>query len=306
MFNIKKIKDMIVTKTVTPSTMLAKVMAENIQLKQSLDSVYKEFDGSPIPLNKPSNGNKDIKETITQIESDRNTPDKQLIAKAKEIADDRKANVSADDRLMELDAKAVESQKAYRDNGNSFFVTANTIILPTGCSDRTLQKMIGRINNSRMNDGKKPYLTYKEYEAEQDKVQGVNPNSRYITIDHTSTIGINPKASKVAPQYIVSQKYYLMRESGVTFIYDNTKQPSDRKVLRLMKQPITDTPYNISGNGNSIIYSDPVNPLSNLSDSEHNQLIASKVSLKDLYQVYVNAENINNIQMNFAIAVNVF
>ena len=114
--------------------------------------------------------------------------------------------------------------------------------------------------------------------------------------------------SKAVPSYLVDTKYYVMRDAGITYIYNNseTLQQSDKRVLRLMKQPIEAAPFNSAGNGNVVIHNDVVNPLVNLSDKEHKSIIDEEPTLDDLMQVYVLASNSEGVEMNFAIAEKVW
>ena len=179
---------------------------------------------------------------------------------------------------------------------------ANAVILPTGCDNERIQLTIGEENSRRISNKQAPFLTYDEwYNAPKTEAPAA---SRFTNIDHTNDV--NTKLSKQVASYLVDGKYYILRDGGTTYIYNNADaiQPSDKRVLRLMKQPIDGQPFsNSSGN---VVYMSPINPLVNLTDKEHQSIIDEEPSFDDLLNVYVLASNDDGVEMNFRPAVKVW
>jgi len=301
MFSIRKIKDSIITKSVTPSTgrQLAKVLLENAKLQAELDQakselVAKDFNPEQGITAEPP---KPITSNVVP------KPAKPIDPKPVDVMTgiERERIEAVSQLIKELDAKAIESQKAYSYNNGRMTVSAHAVILPTGAPNARLQASIGEENTRRIANQQEPFLTYSQW-YEADKVEAPAADARFVTT--SNTLQVNAKVSKAIASYMVENKYYILRDSGVTYIYNNCEaiEPSNKRVLRLMKQPVDGQPFNSSGNGNRVIYSDPVNPLENLTDKEHQSIVNDKPTFEKLMQVYLLASNEEGLEINFVAA----
>lgn len=327
MFNIRRKGNALITKSVTPATstgrQLAKVLLDNIQLKAELEkiqgivgmggnSVARDFNpNEPIPAEPPiipgvAGGIKKALETPPK--KDKPLEPFKVIGTAETQRIESRAA-----KIKELDAKAIASQLSYKEDTRGFvYHTSNTLILPTGSPSERMQQLVGEENKRRIAAHQKPFLTYDEWE-QADKTQATGTQSQYITIDHTSNVTINPRLSKVAPSYVVSKKYYVLRDNGVTYIMNNgdgnndsdgDSQVVDNRIHILGKQLIEGQPA--SGDGSSVIFSDMLHPVQNLTEAEHADILKAKPSYADLVSVYCLAMNTDNVEMNFAAATKIW
>ena len=180
-------------KTIT--TQLAKALAENIKLKQDLEratsleaarKVQAEHDrevatsrsvGNQVAQDyEPSMGGIKAEPPITAKGSAGD------IKRLMEQGADRQRIDERAKRFVELDKKALESQRTYFNNNGIMSVKANSVILPTGCDSERMQTAIGVENTSRITNHQTPYLTYNEW-LTADKVQAQhNHNTSPLTI----------------------------------------------------------------------------------------------------------------------------
>ena len=274
------------------------------------DKVAKDFDGQPIPMSNPPSP-----KLPTGIIKDPFT--RRVVEKAKEVEKSREIQPPRSPSRIELDEEALESQLNYRKqktkDGNQWSIYNRKMVYPTGCSDKCIRNMIARENTKRIDINKKPFLTYDEYvEFDKERDNPKIPGVTYTQYQSPNSI------SKQCPQYIVSQKYYVMRERGSTFIYNNGdgKGASVRRCLRLQKH--TNSDEAACGSKNMIAHSDQSNPLVDLTQLEHDNILSSKPSLDNLLSAYCLVNNdrpkfmdendISNIgtQMNFSLTQNIF
>lgn len=300
MFSIRNNKDNnIVTKSVVPTSttarQLATVLLENITLKEAL-RVAKDFNPSDggIPNSKPV-GLKDIGQVIKDTENRQGAYPQKVVEKNADVQ--RIERVAS--KMVELDAKAIESQKAYRSESGWTLRSAGKVILPTGCPTERIQATIGEVNTRRMDEGKTPFLTYNAYN---------NPPTSITEGDYTWVNAADLKAAKVSksvPQYIVPQKYYLLRDNGTTFIYNNATSDvaSGAQVYRLMKQ-VGQSPA--SDNSHLVILKDTYNPPVNLTEADHQDIIKACPPYEDLLNVYVLCPNVDELEMDFGKAAKLF
>ena len=293
---MKKKNETIISTSIVPTStarQLATVLLENIKLKAAL--VAKDYNPSegPIPNSKPA-GPKSIADTIRETENKKGSYPQQIEKNIERSRIEGHAN-----KLQELDANAIESQKSYRIENGFTLRTPNVIVLPTGCPSERIQATIGEVNTRRMDEGKTPFLTYNDYN---------NPPTQTTLGDYTWINAADLKAAKVSksvPTYVVSQKYYVLRDNGTTFIYNNATSDvsSGSQVYRLMKQvgqsPATD-------NAHRVIVNDFYNPPVNLSDTEYNDIIKAKPSYNDLLNVYILCPNVDDLEMDFGKSIKVW
>jgi len=296
--------------TTTITSLKAEMVKNNIQPQQTTNKVAKDFDGSPIPMSNPPSP-----KLPTGIIKDPFT--RKVIEKATEIEKSREVQPPRPPSRIELDEEAIQSQTNYREqktkSGDQWSIYNHKLVLPTGCEDRTIQKMIGRENKSRIENNRKPFLSYAEYvlfdkQRDNPKILGVS-YTQYQSRD---------KVSKANPQYVVSQKYYLLRDGNTTFIYDNkdSKSISAKKCLRLQKHSNSDE--SAGGSRNVIATINKSNPLVDLTQIEHDNILSSKPSLDNLLSAYCLVDNTrpkfmdendnSNVgtEMNFSLTQNIF
>jgi hypothetical protein len=296
MFNIRKKNDTIIS-TVPTSTarQLATVLLENIKLKEALKTA-RDFDPSlegPIPNSKPVNGPKGISQLIKDTEDKQGAHPQQVAEKNADIQRNRIEMVAS--KMMELDKMAIESQKAYRSENGFTLRSAGSVVLPIGCPTKRIQALIGEENTRRMDKGLTPYLTY---DAWNNPPTSTTENG-YTWINASDLKAV--KVSKSVPTFLVSQKYYVLRDAGTTYIYNNND--TQGTVLRLMKQvgqhPATD-------NANRIIVQDLYDKPVNLTDTDHADIIKACPSYEDLLNVYVLCPNVDELEIDFGKAVKLF
>ena len=294
------------------NTVKSELAKDNIQPQQTTtEQVAKDFDGQPIPMSNPPphklpNGY--IKDPFT----------KRVIEKAKEIEKSREVQPTPrPPSRIELDNEAIESQLNYRQHktkdGNQWSIYNHKMILPTGCEDKCIQNIIGRENKKRIANNERPFLTYDEF-ADNEKVKDDPFLRGYKIVSHKK----DNLVSKAIPQYLVAQKYYLLRDGNTTFIFDNNdnRGASSKRCLRLQKH--TNSDESAGGSRNSISTINKSNPLVDISQHEHNNILSSKPSLDNLLGAYVLVDNTrpkfmdendnSNVgtEMNFSLTQNVF
>ena len=295
--------------TTTITSLKAEMVKNNIHPTIE-NKVAKDFDGSPVPHSEPPphklpNGY--IKDPFT----------KRVIEKAKEIEKSREVQPTRAPSKIELDQEAIQSQVNYRQHktkdGNQWSIYNHKLVYPTGCEDKCLRNMIARENKKRIENNEKPFLTYDEF-ADNEKVKDDPFIRGYKIVSHKKD---NP-VSKAIPQYLVAQKYYLLRDGNTTFIFDNNdnRGASSKRCLRLQKH--TNSDESAGGSRNSISTINKSNPLVDISQDEHNNILSSKPSLDNLLNAYILVDNtrpkfmdendISNLgtQMNFSLTQNIF
>lgn len=273
------------------------------------DKVAKDFDGQPVPMSNPP------PHKLPQYSTDPFM--KKVIEKAKEVEKSKEVQPPRLPSRIELDEEAIQSQLNYRQHttkdGHQWSIYNRKMVYPTGCSDKCIRNMIARENVKRIEIGKKPFLTYDEFvEFDKERDNPKIPGVTYLQYQSPNSI------SKQCPQYIVKEKYYLMRERGTTFVFNNCdgRGASVKRCLRLQKH--TNSDEAACGSKNSIKHSDQSNPLVDISQNEHDNILSSKPSLDNLLNAYVLVNNdrpkfmdesdISNLgtEMNFSLTQNIF
>ena len=181
-------------------------------------------------------------------------------------------------------------------------VNINNIPLATGCPNIRIQNVIASDNRIRVQKNQKPFETYNEWCDYPNRPQQKPPVSPGYKIIDTKT-NVKSKYSATPPSYIVSQKYYVLRENGITYIHNNASGTVGNKTLKLVKQTINAPATSTAG---TVVYSSPNNPLVNLSQTEHNDIITNKPKLADLLQVYITQDNRNGLLMDFSKSVSIW
>jgi hypothetical protein len=293
MFNIKRKDDTIVSKSVVPTStarQLAKALTDNLKLKQELSKVAKDFnpeDGG-ISESQPV-GPKGIVETIRDVENKKGSYSQQIVDKNKEIQRNRIEGHAA--HLVKLDAKAIESQDGYRVEKN--YTSRNgKVVLPTGCPTERIQAAIGKENTDRMNPGMAPFTTYQAWNdapGAEDNRQNADSIARGFV--HSSDGGIPLNTSKAVATYIVKQKYYMLRENGISYILNTENKIGLVRLVRDQWQ------FGFN-NANSIKGDAKAHPFINLTNAEHADIIKAQPSYENVMSVYVQAINTDNLELN--------
>jgi hypothetical protein len=288
MFSIKKVRDTIISKSVIPtsstSRLNAKLIGENLQLKKLLEKQLgpdeKLVVSADTSTSKPAlslNAKSETPETLSM-----------------ERIEGRVA------KMKELDAKAIESQTAYKVEKGYTRRTHGAVVLPTGAPTARIQAMIGEVNTQRMNKGQAPYKTYQEFDtAPITETAKQNADSIAKGFTYSNDAGRSPNTSNAVATYITKQKYYLLRDNGVSYIL-NTENKNG--LLRLVK----DQSMFGSDNSNSIKGDTKAHPFLNLTDAEHKDIITAQPSYEALMSVYVQANNKDNLAINIKTAISIW
>jgi hypothetical protein len=206
----------------------------------------------------------------------------------------------------ELDITALKSQKNFAIETTAKGIkysrhSNNAIVLPTGCPTARIQSVIGQKNMERMNAGKEPFYNYQQWndalkaESAQRVADDIAKGFVYINSSQQQNV------SNSVASYIVAQNYYLLRDAGTTYVLNT--QDANPRALRLMK----DTEHSFGGdNSNNIRGDTKAHPMVSLSDTEHADIIKAKPTYAELMQVYVQAQNLDNLTINFGTAVRIW
>jgi hypothetical protein len=282
MFNIRKSKGTIVTKSVLPSAktgrQLASSLLENVNLQEQLESLLKEQPsvGSPI--------------TPEMVKSPATVQARKVDSSQARI--EGRASV-----LTELDRKAKESQVGY--DRNSRFVVRNNLkpVLATGCPSEKMQNLISEQNTARMTAGIQPFFSYDEWTDAGDG-DSLLPNSNAKFEKYVEPV----LAAATVPVFIARHQYYLMFEADrCYFLAGEMKYPS---ILRRSASE------NISGqtqDNSSILMSvSNATKYRNMTRPEYNDVVASPPSLADLFRVFIQWDNTDKLLMDTSKAVTVW
>jgi hypothetical protein len=280
-FNIRKVKDTIVSKSVIPTSTTArqnaKLLADNFKLHKQIESLSQEqpLVGSPITPDmvrahvQPQTIEKQMEETRIQ------------------------ARVST---MTELDRKATESQADY--NPNSRFVVRNNFkpVLPLNCPNQKVQDQIAQENVVLMAHGKRPYLNYTEWTDVGDTTSQGSPDVQWKKYEEPIL------ASSTVPVYISAQDYFLMYENDTCFfLTGKMAMPS------ILKRSSSECVSGQTSDQSSILISCAnATKYRNMSKSEYNDVVASQPSLPDLFRVYVQFCNEEKILMDTSKATTIW
>jgi hypothetical protein len=301
MFNIKQKNDTIVSKSVVPTStarQLAKALLDNAKLKAELDKVAKDYnpkDGG-IPTSQPV-GPKGIVQSIKDIENKQGSYSQKVVEKNNDLQRNRIEGHA--NHLKELDAKAIESQTAYRVEKNYTARKPGAVVLPTGCPTERIQAAIGKENTDRMNQGLTPYTTYQTWnDAPATEAARANEDSAARGFTHLSD-GETLNTSKAVATYITKQKYYLLRDNAISYILNTENRNGLVRLVKDQSMFGMDSSYSIKGDTKA-------HPFINLTDAEHADIIKAQPSYEALMSVYVQALNNDNLALNVKTAVSVW
>ena len=216
-----------------------------------------------------------------------------------------KNKVAAPEPTEPDDVAALRSHKNFRmettAKGTKYSCHSNNaIVLPTGCPTARIQSVIGQENLERMAAGLEPFYTYQQWndapkvEAAQQAADDIARGFVYINSDEKNI-------SKAVASYVVAENYYLLRDNGTTYILNTNDRPN--RVLRLMRDP----EYQFGIDGSRSIQGDTkARPMLNLTDTEHVDILKAKPSYDNLMVIYVQAQNYDDLSINFATATKVW
>ena len=278
MFNIRKVKDTIVSKSVIPTSttarMNAKLLADNFKLKEVLETLTKEQAQSPV------------------VQSPVSVSQKVDLQKRMEI--NRIEGHAA--KLVELDKKATESQVGYNPNSRFVIRDNNRPILATGCPNSKVQDLITQENVVLMAHGRKPYLNYTEWTDVGDSSNLGSPDVTWKKIEDPVL------ASSTVPVYISAQDYFLMFENDTCFfLTGKMAQPS------ILKRSTSECVSGQTFNQSSILIScSNAIKYRNMSKSEYNDIVSSQPSIADLFRVYCQWDNRDKVLMDTSKATTIW
>ena len=142
-------------------------------------------------------------------------------------------------------------------------------------------------------------------QSREKRMEGFAPVKKYTLPDPSQFEYVNASdlgnISKSVASYIVAQNYYLLRDKGTTYILNTTHKP--KQVLRLMKDPEQDFD---GDNSYSIRGDTKAHPMVNLTETEHADILKAKPSYSDLMHAFVQANNPDDLQINFTTAERVW
>jgi hypothetical protein len=282
MFNIRKSKGTIVTKSVLPSAktgrQLASSLLENVKLQEQLEALSKEqpLVGSPITP--------DMVKTSVGSE-----PTKAVQPRKVDLAQTRiesRASV-----MSELDRKAKESQVDY--SPTSRFIIRDNLkpLLATGCPDSKIQNQIADENTKLMAHGKKPFTTYESWVDAGDSLIG----SPEVTWNKY----VEPVlAVSTAPAFIVRHEYYVLYENGVCYYLSG-----DMALPSILKRSSSENISAQTQHNESVLVSKSAVKHRDLTKAEYDSVVASQPSKDDLFKLYVQFCNDAKVRMDVSKAV---
>jgi hypothetical protein len=284
MFNIRKSKGNIVTKSVTPSTntgrQLAATLLENVKLKAALEQVQ-----SPDVVQLPA------KQKLAQ-----NAPASTAEVQ-KQLEQTRiQGHASV---LTELDRKAKASQEGYSPSSRFVIRDNNKPFLAMGCPNTKVQQQIGEDNLKLMAAGKRPYVNYEDWvSASGDNSYDIigSPDVRWEK--YTEPV----LASATVPVFIARHQYYLMYENDKCFFLAGAM-----KLPSILRRSASENVSGLTVDNSSILMSvSNATRYRDMSKPEYSDIVASQPCIADLFRVYIQWDNLDKVLMDVSKATTVW
>src|ERR1035441_330072 len=253
MFNIRKVKDTIVSKSVIPTSttarMNAKLLADNFKLKEDTSKL------------------KELLETLQAQSPDvavQSPVAVQPLTVEKKMEQTRiQARVST---MTLLDEKARKSQEGYSTSSRFLIRNCKVGLGALNCPNQKIYDQIVEDNTKLMAHGKAPFTSYESWvQASENESVGSNPEVNWKKFQDPVL------ASSTVPVYISSQDYFLRSEQDQCyFLTGKMAVPS------ILKRSASECVSGQTVDNSSILMSKGVGTYRNMSKSEYNDIVASQ------------------------------